>query len=37
MGIAKINPVVPNNNPARRMIIKISRGCDLTLFEKIKG
>mgnify|MGYP001822296401 CR=1 FL=1 len=36
-GTAMIIPVTPNSRPPMMMIRKISRGCDLTLLEKING
>jgi hypothetical protein len=35
--MAIIIPTGPNSVPDARITIKISRGCDLTLFEKMKG
>jgi hypothetical protein len=36
-GIARIIPPTPNNIPPVNITRKISRGCDLTEFENIKG
>jgi hypothetical protein len=35
IGTAKSMPIGPANRPAKMIIRNISRGCDLTLFEKI--
>jgi len=37
VGTATIIPKMPNRKPAIRVTRNISRGCELTLFEKIMG
>lgn len=37
IGMAIIIPTAPNKVPEAIMIMKISNGCDFTLFEKING